>query len=70
MLTVMVNPNIFEFEASVPKSPICPQCHRPLRFLLQKGSQGRKYQCIDCEGIDPLYSPDVGRLLQAFQPPK
>jgi hypothetical protein len=70
MLVASVNPTILQSGASVPKSLICPQCHKPMRFLLQRGSQGRKYQCIDCEGIDPLYSPDVGKLLQAFQPPK
>jgi hypothetical protein len=70
MLIAGVNPNISRCGATVPKSLLCPHCHQPLRLLLQKGSQGRKYQCIDCEGVDPLHSPDIGKLLQAFQPPK
>jgi hypothetical protein len=70
MLDAAIDPKTSNSGAPVPKFPICPHCHKPLRFLLQKGSQGRKYQCIDCEGIDPLHSPDVGKLLQAFQPPK
>jgi len=70
MLAVVMNPKISNSGEPVPKLPICPQCQKPLRLLLQKGSQGRKYQCIDCEGIDPLHSPDIGKLLQAFQPPK
>jgi hypothetical protein len=57
-------------EPPVPKSLICAQCHKALRFVLQKGGHGRKYQCIDCEGADPLHSPDVSKLLQSFQPPK
>jgi hypothetical protein len=56
------------FGAPVPRSRICPQCHKALRPLLQKGGRGRKYQCIDCEGVDPLHSPDICRLLQAFEP--
>ena len=33
-----------------------------MRFLLRK-SGGRKFQCLDCEGDDPLRSPDVAKLL-------
>ena len=43
--------------------PVCPKCHKPMQFLLVKGKRDRKFQCIDCEGDDPLYSPDVARLL-------
>jgi hypothetical protein len=52
-----------------PKAPICPQCHKIMRLLLQKNLPGRKYQCIDCRGDDPFRSPDVHKLLQGIQPP-
>jgi hypothetical protein len=42
--------------------PICPKCHKPMRFLLKK-TGGRKFQCIDCDGDDPLRSPEVSKLL-------
>jgi hypothetical protein len=54
----------------MPQSRICPQCQKVLRPLLQKDRRGRKYQCIDCEGVDPLHSPDVRKLIQAFLPPE
>ena len=43
--------------------PVCPECRKPMQFLLVKGKRDRKFQCIDCEGDDPLSSPDVARLL-------
>jgi hypothetical protein len=58
------------FGTLMPQSRICPQCHKAPHPLLQKGSRGRKYQCIDCEGVDPLHSPDVRKLMQAFLPPE
>ena len=33
---------------------LCPKCHKPMRFLLRKYASGRNFQCIDCEGDDPL----------------
>jgi hypothetical protein len=33
-----------------------------MRFLLRK-TGGRKFQCIDCDGDDPMKSPDVSKLL-------
>jgi hypothetical protein len=44
-------------------SPTCPKCKKPPRFLLRKNIGGRKFQCLDCEGDDPLRSPDVAKLL-------
>jgi hypothetical protein len=52
------------------KPPICPTCRKPMRLALVKGVRGRKYQCIDCEGDDPLRSPDVSKLLQQLRPPE
>lgn len=50
--------------------PTCPNCRKPLRLLLMKAMPGRHYQCIDCEGEDPLRSADVSRLLQNMRPPE
>jgi hypothetical protein len=41
-----------------------------MRLLLVKGNRPRMYRCIDCDGDDPLHSPDVGRLLDAVRPPQ
>jgi hypothetical protein len=43
--------------------PFCPKCRKPMLFLLRKHIGGRKFQCLDCEGDDPLRSPDVAKLL-------
>jgi hypothetical protein len=41
-----------------------------MRFLLAKNG-GRKFQCIDCDGVDPLRSPGVLHLFKSeLQPPK
>jgi ssDNA-binding Zn-finger/Zn-ribbon topoisomerase 1 len=53
-----------------PERPICPKCHKPMRLLLVKGNRPRMYRCIDCDGEDPLHSPDVGKLLEAVRPPQ
>ena len=42
--------------------PRCPKCKKPMRFVLVK-TGGRKFQCMDCDGEDPLKSPDVAKLL-------
>jgi hypothetical protein len=51
-------------------SPICPKCHNRMRLALVKGMPGRKFQCIDCDGEDPLRSPDIGKLLEQLRPPE
>jgi hypothetical protein len=33
-----------------------------MRFLLRKFG-GRKFQCLDCDGGDPLRSQEVAKLL-------
>jgi hypothetical protein len=43
--------------------PVCPKCKKPMRFLLRKNIGGRKFQCLDCAGNDPLRSPEVAKLL-------
>ena len=42
--------------------PNCPKCRKPMRFLLRK-TGGRKFQCLDCDGVDPLKLPEVSKLL-------
>jgi hypothetical protein len=46
------------------EKPICQKCRKPMKLMLVKDLRGRKYQCIDCDGEDPLRSPVIGRLLQ------
>jgi len=43
--------------------PVCPKCRKPKRFLLNKATGGRKFQCLDCDGEDPLKSPEIAKLL-------
>jgi hypothetical protein len=50
--------------------PICPKCHRLMKLALVKAAPGRAYKCIDCEGEDPLRSPDISKLLQSVRPPE
>jgi hypothetical protein len=42
--------------------PRCPKCKKPMRFVLVK-TGGRKFRCMDCDGEDPLKSPDMAKLL-------
>ncbi len=42
---------------------ICPKCKNPMQFLLRKSIGGRKFQCLYCDGEDPLRSLDVAKLL-------
>jgi hypothetical protein len=55
-----------QHQVEVPQreKPICQKCRKPMRLMLVKAMPGRKYQCIDCDGEDPLRSPAIGRLLQ------
>jgi hypothetical protein len=41
-----------------------------MRFAVVK-TGGRKFQCVDCHGFDPLRSPNVINLFEGeLQPPK
>jgi hypothetical protein len=56
--------------AKNPPPPPCPKCRKPMRFMMAKKG-GRKFQCIDCDGGDPLQSPAVTKLLSgALRPPE
>ena len=52
------------------RKPDLSKCHKPLKLLLMKAMPGRKDQCIDCDGEDPLRSPDISKLLQNVRPPE
>jgi hypothetical protein len=41
-----------------------------MKLALLKAAPGRAYKCIDCEGEDPLRSPDISKLLQSVRPPE
>jgi hypothetical protein len=43
-------------------APMCPKCRKAKHFVLVK-TGGRKFQCFNCDGGDPLKSPDVAKLL-------
>jgi hypothetical protein len=34
-----------------------------MQFLLRRNIGGRKFQCLDCEGDDPLRSAEVVKLM-------
>jgi hypothetical protein len=39
------------------------KCRKPMQFLLRKNIGGRKFQCLYCEGDDPMRSPEVAKLV-------
>jgi hypothetical protein len=45
-------------------APSCPKCRNPMHFLLRKNIGGRKFQCLECNGGDPLHSVEVAKLLE------
>ena len=49
--------------------PTCPKCRSPMQSMLIKGT--RKFRCVDCEGEDPMKSPDVNKLFEGeLRPPE
>lgn len=55
--------------AQIHQTTACPKCHKPKRLALSNGG-GRKLIC-DCDGEDPIKSPDVAKLLAgALRPPE
>jgi hypothetical protein len=45
--------------------PSCPICKRPLTFELPADGKGqRSWQCLNCDGLDPLKSKHVIGWLQ------
>lgn len=37
----------------------CPRCGKRLKRPLDKAQPHKKYQCLDCDGIDPIKTQDV-----------
>ena len=48
--------------SEVRSTSACPKCHKPMTLVLVK-TGGRKLTCLDCDGEDPLKSPQVAKLL-------
>ncbi len=50
----------------------CPKCKKPMILVLPPSGNGGgpAMQCIECDGPDPLQSPDVyGWMKGALRPP-
>ncbi len=41
-----------------PPPPSCPKCRKPMHFIIVK-TGGRKFQCVQCDGVDPMRMPDI-----------
>jgi len=50
--------------------PTCPKCRKCMLFLLRKDIGGRKFQCLDCEGDDPLKSNALKWISGELKPPE
>jgi endogenous inhibitor of DNA gyrase (YacG/DUF329 family) len=48
----------------------CPKCRKPMHFIDLK-TGGRKFQCVQCDGVDPMRLSDIQALIEGeLQPPK
>jgi hypothetical protein len=46
---------------------LCEKCTKALTFALLPGGNGRRsWRCLDCEGPDPLKSPDVAGWIKGL----
>ncbi len=53
-----------------PPPPSCPKCRKPMHFIIVK-TGGRKFQCVQCDGVDPMRMPDIQAWITSeLQPPK
>ena len=43
----------------------CPRCGKRLKHLLSKALPNREYQCLDCDGTDPLKTEEVQGWLKS-----
>jgi hypothetical protein len=48
---------------------LCPKCQRPMTLEIQPDGT-RTLQCLECDGIDPLKSAAVQKLLDAVRTPE
>ena len=52
------------------QTPTCPKCLKPMRFIVLE-TGGRKFQCVQCDGVDPMRLSDIQALIEGeLQPPK
>jgi hypothetical protein len=54
------------------EQPTCPVCGAYLTLALPPGGKGKRtFQCLDCEGPDPMKTENVtGWLKGELRPPK
>jgi hypothetical protein len=57
--------------------PICPKCHKAMKYMLTTGERQRVLRCADCSQLDPMLDTETqgwlkGELsgLQAREPVK
>jgi hypothetical protein len=51
-------------------APPCPKCRKPMHFIIVK-TGGRKFRCVECNGVDPMRLPDIQAWIKGeLQPPK
>jgi hypothetical protein len=51
-------------------TPTCPKCRKPMHFIVLETGD-RKFQCVQCDGVDPLRLSDIQALMKGeLQPPK
>lgn len=43
----------------------CPRCGKRLKEVLAKAAPDLTYQCLDCDGIDPLKTKEVSDWLNS-----
>jgi hypothetical protein len=41
-----------------PPPPTCPNCRKPMHYVVVK-TGGRKFMCVQCEGVDPMRMSDI-----------
>ena len=53
-----------------PPPPACPNCNKPMHFIVVK-TGGRKFRCINCDGVDPMRLSDMQSWIKnELQPPR
>ncbi len=69
----MLAPHIVSIVAEnlpLPTPRACPKCRKPMHFIVLK-TGGRKFQCVRCDGGDPMQLSDIQALIKGeLQPPK
>jgi tRNA(Ile2) C34 agmatinyltransferase TiaS len=58
------------FMAETLSTPTCPKCRKPMHFIVLN-TGGRKFQCVQCDRVDPMRLSDIQALIKGeLQPPK